>query len=109
MGQRAISAGRQFPGEYDMIKTWLAASMALALMTGVAVAQSSSSTTTSTQSATPVPAPMLGGSSSSSTQQNTNSNGVVTDRSKTTTNGTSVTPYGNLETTRKTTDSTSTQ
>jgi hypothetical protein len=92
-----------------MIKMWLAASMALALMTGVAVAQSSSSTTTSTQSATPVPAPMLGGSSATSSQQSTDSNGVVTDKTQTYTNGTTISPSGNLVTTKKTTDSTSTQ
>jgi hypothetical protein len=92
-----------------MIRTWLAATTALAMMTGVAVAQSSSSTTTSTQSATPVPAPMYGGSSSSSSQQTTDSNGVQTDKTQTYTNGSTMAPSGSVSTTRKTTDSTTTQ
>ena len=91
-----------------MIRTWLAATTALALMTGVAVAQTSSSTT-STQSTTAAPAPVYGGSSSSSSQQTTDSNGVQTDKTQTYTNGTTFTPSGAVSTTRKTTDSTTTQ
>ena len=63
-----------------MIRTWLAAGMALAMMTGVAVAQTSSTTTTSTQTTAPVPAPVYGSSSSSSSQQTIDSNGVQTDK-----------------------------
>jgi hypothetical protein len=88
-----------------MIRTLLAASMALALMAGVAVAQSSS-TTTSTQSSTSVPTPVIGGSSSSSTQQTTDCNGVVTNKSQTYTSGNTVAPAGNLVTSKKTTVST---
>ena len=55
-----------------MIRSYLAAAAALAMMTGVAVAQTSSSSTTSTQSTTATPAPVYGGSSSSSSQQTTN-------------------------------------
>jgi hypothetical protein len=91
-----------------MIRTWLAAGMALAMMTGVAAAQTSSSTT-STQSTTAIPAPMYGGSSSSSSQQTTDSNGVQTDKTQTYTNGSTLTPSGTVSTTRKTTDSTTTQ
>jgi hypothetical protein len=108
-GPRAISARRQFPGEHDMIRNWLAATTALAMMTGVAVAQTSSSTTTSTQMTAPIPAPVYGGSSSSSSQQTTDSNGVQTDKTQTYTNGTTMTPSGTMSTTRKTTDTTTTQ
>ena len=87
-----------------MNKTWLAATMALAMMTGVALAQTSSSSTTTTQSTTAVPAPVYGGSSSSSSQQTTDSNGIQTDKTQTYTSGTTVTPSGDLATTRKTTD-----
>jgi hypothetical protein len=93
-----------------MIRTWLTAGMALAMMTGVAVAQtSSSSTTTSTQTTAPVPAPVYGSSSSSSSQQTIDSNGVQTDKTQTYTNGSVVTPSGTVATTRKTTESTTTQ
>jgi hypothetical protein len=92
-----------------MIKTWLTAGMALAMMTGVAVAQTSSSTTTSTQTTAPIPAPVYGGSSSSSSQQTIDSNGVQTDKTQTYTNGSTVTPSGTVATTRKTTDTTTTQ
>jgi len=92
-----------------MIRTWLAAGMALAMMTGVAAAQTSSSSTTSTQTTSPIPAPVYGGSSSSSSQQTIDSNGVQTDKTQTYTNGSTVTPSGTVSTTRKTTDSTTTQ
>jgi hypothetical protein len=92
-----------------MIRTWLTAGMALAMMTGVAVAQTSSTTTTSTQTTAPVPAPVYGSSSSSSSQQTIDSNGVQTDKTQTYSNGTAVTPSGTVATTRKTTDSTTTQ
>jgi len=92
-----------------MIRTCLAATTALAMMTGIAVAQTSSSTTTSTQTTAPIPAPVYGSSSSSSSQQTIDSNGVQTDKTQTYTNGTTVAPSGTVETTRKTTESTTTQ
>jgi len=92
-----------------MIRTWLAATMALAMMTGVAAAQTSSSSTTTTQTTAPVLAPVYGGSSSSSSQQTIDSNGVQTDKTQTYSNGTTITPSGAVSTTRKTTDSTTTQ
>jgi len=76
------------------------------MMTGVAVAQTSSSSTTSTQSTTATPAPVYGGSSSSSSQQTTDSNGVTVDKTRTYSNGTNVTPAGDLATTRKSSETT---
>ncbi len=89
-----------------MIRSWLVAATALAMMTGVAVAQTSSSSTTSTQSTTPTAAPVYGGSSSSSTQQTTDNNGVVRDRTQTYSSGSNVTPSGDLATTRKSSETT---
>ena len=88
-----------------MIKTWLVAAAALAMTTGIALAQTSSSSTTTTQTAVPVPAPVIGSAGSSHTQS-TDSNGVMTDKTQTYSNGTSVAPSGSLTTTRKTTSTT---
>jgi hypothetical protein len=104
-GQQAISACKRFFGEHGMIRSWLVATTALAMMTGVAVAQTSSSSTTSTHSTTAVPAPVVGQSSSTSTQRTTD-DGVVTDKTKTYTKGTTVSPSGDTDTTRKTTNTT---
>jgi hypothetical protein len=90
-----------------MIRSWLVAATALAMMTGVAVAQTSSSSTTSTQSTTPAPAQVYGGSSSSSTQQTTNSDGIVRDKTQTYSSGNTVTPSGDLATTHKSSETTS--
>lgn len=89
-----------------MIRSYLAAATALAMMTGVAVAQTSSSSTTSTQSTTAIPAPVYGGSSSRETQQTTDSNGVVVDKTQTYSSGTAITPSGDLATTRKSSETT---
>jgi hypothetical protein len=91
-----------------MTKTWLAATTALALMTGIAVAQTVETTTTTEQtSAVPV-VPVVPPAVVQSTSQRTiDANGVVTDHSKTVTQGTSVSPYGDTTTTRRTTETTS--
>ena len=89
-----------------MIRSWLVATTALAMMTGVAVAQTSSSSTTSTQSTTSVPSPVVSGRSSSSSERTVDSNGVVVDQTKTYTKGTTVSPSGDTDTTRKTTNTT---
>lgn len=91
-----------------MTKTWLAAAAALTLMTGGAFAQTSTSTTTSTESTTAAPVPMPGVVSASSSQQTVDSNGVETDKTQTYSNGTTVTPSGDVSTTRRTTESTTT-
>jgi hypothetical protein len=75
------------------------------MMTGVAVAQTSSSSTT-TQSTTAPLAPVYGGSSSSSSQQTTDSNGVTLDKTQTNSNGSAITPAGDIATTHKSTETT---
>ncbi len=87
-----------------MIRHLFVATAALALMTGAALAQTSSSTTTT--STTLAPAVVPGGISSSSSQQTTDSNGVTTDKSQTYTSGTTVSPAGDVSTTRKSTETT---
>lgn len=92
-----------------MTKTWLAAAAALAMMTGGALAQTTTSSTTSTQSTTAAPVPVTGIVSASRSQQTTDSNGVETDKTQTYSNGATVTPSGELATTRKTTETTTTR
>jgi len=89
-----------------MIRTWLAAATGLALMTGVAAAQMSSSSSTSTQTTTSTAVPMPGSSSESHSQRTIDSNGVVIDKSRSNSTGVSVTPSGDVATTRKSTEST---
>jgi hypothetical protein len=91
-------------GERNMIKFCLAATAAFGVMSGVCFAQTS--TTTSTQSTTSTPAPVSGGTFDSSTQRTVDSNGVVIDKSRTLTTGTTITPSGDLGTTRRTTETT---
>jgi len=75
------------------------------MMTGVAAAQTSSSSTT-TQSTTAPVAPVYGGSSSSSSQQTTDSNGVTQDKTQTYSNGSGLTPSGDVATTHKSSETT---
>ena len=91
-----------------MTKTWLAAAAALAMMTGGALAQTTTSLPTSNQSTTATPAPVVGVVSASRSQQTVDSNGVETDKTQTYSNGTAVTPSGDVSTTRKTSESTTT-
>ncbi len=86
------------------MKFGFVATTAFSLMAGVALAQTS--TTTSTQSTTSVPATTPGTTIDTSTQRTVNSDGVVTDKTKVYSNGTTVTPSGDLATTRKTTETT---
>jgi hypothetical protein len=93
-----------------MIKSWLVAMTAFGMLTGVAVAQTTSSSTTTTQSTNaipvPMPVPVPGASSMTSTRQITDSNGVQTDQTRTTTNGTALLPGGDVATTHRTTETT---
>jgi len=94
-----------------MTRTWLAATTALALTAGVAAAQTTTSTTTY-QSDAPVitPAPQIIAPAPSvtetTTQRTINSDGVETNHSKTVTSGTTMSPYGDTTTTRRTTETT---
>jgi hypothetical protein len=77
-------------------------------------------TTTTTETTAPVvvpapivvPAPMIApvivqpGQSETITQRSVDSNGVQTDRTRTITTGTTVSPYGDTTTTRRTTETT---
>jgi hypothetical protein len=102
-----------------MIKTWLAATAALTLMTGVVAAETMTSTTTTERTVpypapvpvyvapvpvpglvAPAPAPMT----ETMTERTVNSNGDV--HSKTTTVGTAVSPYGDTTTRKVTTETT---
>jgi hypothetical protein len=88
-----------------MIKFCLMATAALGIIGGSALAQTSS--TTSTQTTTSVPAAPVGAATiDTSSQRTVDSNGVVTDKTKVYTSGTSITPSGDMATTRKTTETT---
>jgi hypothetical protein len=90
-----------------MTRTWLAATTALALMTGIAVAQTTETTTTTeSTSAVPVVPVVPPTVVQSTTQRSVDPNGVVTDHTKTVTQGTTMSPYGDTTTTRRTTDTT---
>jgi hypothetical protein len=91
-----------------MTKTLLVAAAALALMTAGAFAQPVTSSTTSTQSTTSAPT-LPSVSSSSSTQQTTGSDGTVTNKTQTYTNGATIAPSGDVTTTRRSTDTTTTR
>jgi hypothetical protein len=82
-----------------MTKTWLAATAALTLMTGVAAAETMTSTTT-TERTFPAPAPVT----ETTTERTVENNAVV--HSKTTTVGTAVSPYGDTTTRKVTTETT---
>ena|ERR1700722_5731237 len=94
-----------------MTRTLLAATAALTLMTGVATAQTTTETTT-TQTTAPVVVPVappvvVPPPVSETTRERTvDANGAVTDHSRTTTSGTTMSPYGDLTTTRKTVETT---
>jgi hypothetical protein len=87
-----------------MNKFCIVAVAALGLVAGGASAQTS--TTTSTQSTTSAPAPVVSPTVNTTTQRTVDSYGNVIDKTQTYTNGTAVTPAGDLATTRKTTETT---
>jgi hypothetical protein len=88
-----------------MTRIWLAAPAALTLIAGAAMAQTSSETTTTTNTYVPVaPIPPPPVTQRSVQQRTVDSDGSVTNRSMTT--GTTVGPYGETTTTRRTTETT---
>jgi hypothetical protein len=94
-----------------MTRTLLAATAALTLMTGVATAQTTTETTTTESTApvvVPVPPPVVvpPPMTQTTSERTVDANGVVTDHTRTTTSGTSVSPYGDLTTTKKTVETT---
>lgn len=90
-----------------MNKTWLAMTTALTLMAGVAAAQTMTTTTTESTTAVPVPVvPVAPTIMETTTQRTVDTDGVVTDHSKTVTSGTTLSPFGDATTTRRTTETT---
>jgi hypothetical protein len=87
-----------------MIKCMLSATMALSILTGGALAQTSTSSTTSTQTTTAIPMPAQTTAVNSMSEHTVGADGVVTDKTKTTANGTVVSPAGDTIVTRKSTE-----
>lgn len=89
-----------------MIKFCLMATAAFGIVSGAALAQTS--VTTSTQSITQAP-PVIGSMSDTVHQRSVDDNGVVTDRTTTRTTGSTLMPDGDLATTHKTVETTTTR
>jgi hypothetical protein len=100
-------------GEEHMIRTMLAATAALTLMTGIAVAQTSETTTTTTESTSAVPVvpvapiPMMPSVTENSKQRTVDAFGNVTEHSRSVSQGAAVSPFGDTTVTRRTTETTS--
>lgn len=92
-----------------MIKTCLTATTILALMSGLALAQTSTTSTTTTQTTAPVAVPMPGATTWSTSQRTTDVDGVTTDKTRAVTTGTTIAPNGDVATTRRTTETTTTR
>jgi hypothetical protein len=88
-----------------MTRIWFVAATAFSLMAGAAVAQTTTETTT-TETTAPIVAPMPPTVSQTTSQRTIDANGVVTDHTRTSTSGTSISPYGDTTTTRRTTETT---
>jgi hypothetical protein len=88
-----------------MTRIWLAAATAFTLMAGAALAQTTTETTT-TETTAPVIVPVPPAVSQTTSQRTIDGNGVVTDHTKTSTSGTTVSPYGETTTTRRMTETT---
>jgi hypothetical protein len=93
-----------------MTRSLLAATTALTLMAGIAVAQTTETTTTTTVPA-PVVVPVVPVVPAAPTsvvdtmrQRTIDQNGVVTEQTRTTSQGVATSPYGDTTTTRKTTE-----
>jgi predicted outer membrane protein len=86
-----------------MIRTVLAAAMALTLMSGAGFAQFADSSTT-TESRTMAPA--AGGDVTTTTHSATNRGGVLTEKNKTVSGATDVSPSGEITISRKKTETT---
>ena len=94
-----------------MTKTLLAATTALTLMCGVALAQSTETTTITTTSppvavvpAAPVVVPAPTHLIDTMRQRTIDQNGVVREETRTTSQGSEATPYGDTTTTRQSTE-----
>jgi hypothetical protein len=97
-----------------MTRTLLAATAALTLMTGIASAQMSQTTTTTTETSAvpvvpvaPMVMPVVPTSVENSKQRTVDSFGNVTEHSNSVSQGTAVSPFGDVTTTRRTTETSS--
>jgi hypothetical protein len=88
-----------------MLKTMLAATTALALMSGVSFAQSSYSSST-TDTTTSMPAPTSNVDVSTTTRHSVDADGMTTEKDKTVTTGASMSPLGDVTTSKKKTETT---
>jgi uncharacterized lipoprotein YajG len=100
-------------GEENMTRTMIAAAAALTLMTGFAVAQTTETTTTTTESTSAMPVvpvvPVVPPSVTENSKQRTvDAFGNVTEHSRSVSQGTSMSPFGDTTVTRRTTETTST-
>jgi hypothetical protein len=96
-------------GDFDMTRTFVSAAAALTLMAGTALAQTTTSTTTYQTTApvvVPVPMPLPAPVSQTTTERTVDENGMTTDHSKTVTSGTTISPFGDTTTTKRTTETT---
>jgi hypothetical protein len=97
-----------------MTRLWLASTAALTLLAGAAMAQTTTETTT-TESTAPyvaapvVPVPVAPSVTQTTRERTVDSNGMVSDHAKTIANGTTISPYGDATTTRRTVETTTTR
>lgn len=90
-----------------MIKSLVAATLALTMVTTAAMSQtSSSSSATTTQTTIPAPVPAETTTTGTATQRTTNMNGVVTDQTKAMGSSTTISPSGDTTATKKSTETT---
>ena len=83
---------------------WLAGITALAVVNGTAMAQMATTTTTETREG--VVAPAAPSTEVTTHERTVDSDGVTTDHRKSVTTGSEVSPYGQVTTTRRTSEST---
>jgi hypothetical protein len=97
-------------GEEHMTRTMLAAAADLPVMTGIAVAQTTETTTTTTESTSAVPVvPVVPPTVVENSKQRTvDAFGNVTEHSRSVSQGTAISPFGDTTVTRRTTETSST-
>jgi hypothetical protein len=96
----------QCNGEYQMSRIAMAAAMLLSLTAGAALAQTTTETTTTQSTIPSIPPPPPAQVSQTTTERTVDGNGIVTDHTRTVTTGTSVGPYGETTTTKRSVEST---
>jgi hypothetical protein len=89
-----------------MSRIAIAAATVLSLTAGAALAQTTTETTTTQSTIPSIPPPPPAQVSQTTTERAVDGNGIVTDHTRTVTTGTSVGPYGETTTTRRSVEST---